>query len=295
MKPFKSITAVILLFFCTTAFAQDNMEDVLYLKNGNVYRGTLIETVPNETYKIQIAGGSIFTVTVAEVQKITKEPRYRSAPPAQANPRAQAPDPRMERSRHQSKYDSTYVPGFKKKRKYFFVGELRAAPNNGGVRIVNGYKFGRFGYLGIGVGIDGASFSQGRNLDPNMNYNYRNYSDGVYLPIYIRYAGDILKKQITPFYYVEMGYAAHPDGIYFPGGGGQGVSRGGPIAAVGFGCKFNTKKRVNFNVNLNANWRSNFYRDTYTAYDPYTGSYYTYDDNGMDGQLFGSVGFGIGF
>ena len=74
-----------------------------------------------------------------------------------AAPKANADSPRP--ARYSRYTDSTYVPAYKKKRKYFFIAELRGGPANGGVRITNGYKFGRFGYLGIGVGIDGASFN----------------------------------------------------------------------------------------------------------------------------------------
>lgn len=280
MKTMKLFIAPLLLLLVFTATAQESMEDVVYLKNGSIYRGILIEQVPNESYKIQIAGGSVVSVTVAEVLKITKEQRWQ-------NPyKADAPAPKADEYRPRpARYtDSTYVPGYKKKRKYFFTAELRGGPGNGGVRIINGYKFGRFGYLGIGVGIDGASFTNVGALSIS--------SDGVYLPIVIRYQGDILRTRITPFYYAEAGYAAHP--VNGPFMDGDGEHFGGPLATVGFGCKFNTKRRVNFNLSLNATWRSNFFNDYYYTYDQFGNSYY-YQQSGMDSQVFGNFCFGIGF
>ena len=49
------------------------MEDVVYLKNGNLYRGMIIEQVPNVSLKIETIGGNVFAVNIADVAKITKE------------------------------------------------------------------------------------------------------------------------------------------------------------------------------------------------------------------------------
>lgn len=47
--------------------------DVVYLKNGSIIRGMVVETIPNETIKIRTADGSIFVYSLDEVEKITKE------------------------------------------------------------------------------------------------------------------------------------------------------------------------------------------------------------------------------
>jgi len=52
---------------------KDAMEDVIYLKNGSIIRGSIIELIPKESVKIQTAGGSIFVYGLDEVRKITKE------------------------------------------------------------------------------------------------------------------------------------------------------------------------------------------------------------------------------
>lgn len=48
-------------------------QDVLYLKNGSVIKGVIIEQVPNESLKIQTADGSIFVYEMDQVAKIAKE------------------------------------------------------------------------------------------------------------------------------------------------------------------------------------------------------------------------------
>ena len=66
---------VFLLVFMTTAvaFAQSNYHDVVYLKNGSIIRGVIIEQIPNESLKIETADGSLFVFKIDEVEKMTKE------------------------------------------------------------------------------------------------------------------------------------------------------------------------------------------------------------------------------
>ena len=68
----------ILFFVClmmgmTFAFSQSNLQDVVYLKNGSIIRGDIIEMVPGETVKIMTTDGSVFVHDYADVQKFTKE------------------------------------------------------------------------------------------------------------------------------------------------------------------------------------------------------------------------------
>jgi TM2 domain-containing membrane protein YozV len=46
---------------------------VVYLSNGSVVRGLIIEQIPNESLKIKTADGSVFAFKMSEVTKITKE------------------------------------------------------------------------------------------------------------------------------------------------------------------------------------------------------------------------------
>ena len=69
----------ILLIFCgmmiglfSQAEAQ-GIEEVVYLKNGSVVRGIIVEQIPNETLRIRTQGGSEFVFQMSEVLKITKE------------------------------------------------------------------------------------------------------------------------------------------------------------------------------------------------------------------------------
>ena len=70
------ITIIFLLavmIYPNAMLAQSGYQDVVYLKNGSIIRGMIIEQVPNQTLKIQTSDGSVFVYQVDEVEKITKE------------------------------------------------------------------------------------------------------------------------------------------------------------------------------------------------------------------------------
>ena len=50
-----------------------DVQEVVYLKNGSVVRGVVIEQVPGVSLKVQTSDGSIFAYQMSEVVKITKE------------------------------------------------------------------------------------------------------------------------------------------------------------------------------------------------------------------------------
>ncbi|MEE0266418.1 MAG: hypothetical protein UD103_00350 [Bacteroidales bacterium] len=54
-------------------FAQSEMRDVVYLKNGSVVKGTIIEQVIGESLRIDTPEGSIFFYKMDEIEKIGKE------------------------------------------------------------------------------------------------------------------------------------------------------------------------------------------------------------------------------
>ena len=73
---------VLLLAFTHAVIAQyphDDLEDVVYedvvyLKNGSVIRGMIIEQIIDTSLKIQTKDGNIFVYEISEVEKLTKEP-----------------------------------------------------------------------------------------------------------------------------------------------------------------------------------------------------------------------------
>ena len=73
LKKTKILLIAFIAFFILDANAQVGYEDVVYLKNGSVIHGVIIEQVPNQTIKIQIKDKSVFVYSMDEIEKITKE------------------------------------------------------------------------------------------------------------------------------------------------------------------------------------------------------------------------------
>ena len=66
-------TLFLLSFLAFPGFAEAEWRDVLYLENGSVLRGVIVERVPGGVIKIRVAGGSVFSYRPEEIAKEGKE------------------------------------------------------------------------------------------------------------------------------------------------------------------------------------------------------------------------------
>jgi hypothetical protein len=69
---------VVLIAFLISVVSISNAQissytEVVYLKNGGIIKGVIIEQVPNEKLKIETKDGNVFVYTFSEIEKITKE------------------------------------------------------------------------------------------------------------------------------------------------------------------------------------------------------------------------------
>lgn len=67
------LIAFIALFSSLFVKAQDNWEDIIYLKNGSVIRGTITAQEPNKTLTITTSDGQTFTFSMDKIEKMSKE------------------------------------------------------------------------------------------------------------------------------------------------------------------------------------------------------------------------------
>jgi hypothetical protein len=265
-------TLLILIFAATLLYypvtAQHERQDVIYMKSGSIYRGTIIEQVPGLSYKIQIVGGSIIVITAADVEKITKEPYPRPPKPA----------------------------FHYRDRGYFFSAQAHLGAELG-FSIINGYKINQFGIIGIGGGVDWMYAAIGKNT---VN------ATGGYAPIYLYYGGDILHRKITPFYNVYAGYGfvvSQPNtsaDYSLAGYGETSVIQGGPMGGLGFGVKFYALRHItNFTISAdlaiqNAKYWNNSYGPILPIYGSPTG-YYDYSSSASVFIFSPALHLGIGF
>jgi hypothetical protein len=147
-------------------------------------------------------------------------------------------------------------------KRYFFQGQAVVGFLELGAHFVGGYRFGQFGILGLGFGVDGfqLGFQSNNSTDPY---------DGIYFPLYVHYSGDILKKRVTPFYSVEAGYAFRYSREYSyitvtPLDHPAYKDNGGFAGEVGFGVKLYGSRRVYATWSLNMDIKQG--QDKYSNY-----------------------------
>lgn len=286
MKTFQK-NSLFIVALCVLAFslgpvisvsAQDrHMEEVVYLKDGSIYRGIIIEQVPGKSLKIQTVGGNVFAVQMEDVEKMTKEAKVRNdgsdRPHRHGDQGFRKGHKTESHYRKGSDQDSTRRSFEYRRKGYFFQSQILIEALQGGIRIVNGYKFGRFGYLGVGIGIDAMGYSVlGEDIIGHMPSGFY---EGAYLPLYLYHQGDFLAKRFTPFYAVEAGYAMAYDGPEGPfSDGNSGYRKGGWMGGLGVGMKFGTRRRLHFSLLLNVNVKQVTYQENYydllSSYVPVT-------------------------
>ena len=73
---YKTLFFLVLILLCSTLtlIAEQAMQDVVYLKDGSIIRGKIIEKIPDVSLKIQTRDCSVFFYNMDKVLKITKEP-----------------------------------------------------------------------------------------------------------------------------------------------------------------------------------------------------------------------------
>ena len=267
------------------------MEDVVYLKDGSVYRGMTLEMVPDKTLRIQTNDGNVFVIKMTNVDKVVKEEPFKGK-----EQRA----PKVERPKKE-KVEPIAKPTFEPRLKgYFFQGQIMLEAIQGGIHIINGYKFGRFGYLGVGVGFDNVILSPSAAFENFTNEFNNSGSDdgyrGVYLPFFLFHQGDILNNRITPFYAVEAGYALALN-MRGPFSDSEPLYReGGIMGGAGIGVRFNSRsKRAHFSLLLNVNVKQVRYQREYYAYDDLYTTYTYYNEIMEELLFFPGLRFGVGF
>ena len=169
-----------LLALGSVAFCMaQEMQEVVYLKNGSIIRGTIIEQVPDKSLKIQTYDGSIFAYEMAEVEKITKE---------------------QAATHEQRRRSGTMLDGNGVRRGYRGFVELGYTIGTGdwdGTNRVefatsHGYQFNSYFYAGLGAGV-----------------NYYHEADMVEIPIFADFRTDILNNWITPYVDFKIGYTVY--------------------------------------------------------------------------------------
>lgn len=164
------LLCVLLVGACLHCMAQ-NYTEVVYLKNGSIIRGIIIEQVPNSSLKIQTADGSIFAYSMDEVVKITKEVG-------------------ASRNKYERFGEKKSLKGYKGFVETGYIFDLSdCSANRFELSTTHGYQFNNYLFVGGGVGI----------------HYYTDTDEGSF-PIFASFRANFTNNKITPFADIKSGY-----------------------------------------------------------------------------------------
>ena len=66
----KFISSIFILFLCFTTLAQNKMVDVVYLKDGSIIKGSIIEYFVNDYVIIESLNGKVYRYKAAEIANV---------------------------------------------------------------------------------------------------------------------------------------------------------------------------------------------------------------------------------
>ena len=68
------ISILFVAVFCVSEeVLGQQLEDVVYLKNGSIIKGVIVEQIPGESVKLETRDGNVFVFPMLEIAKITRE------------------------------------------------------------------------------------------------------------------------------------------------------------------------------------------------------------------------------
>ena len=168
-------------------------QDVVYLKNGSVIKGSLIEMIPNQSIKVQTADGSLFVYQMSEVDRIERDTNAKS-----------------KQSIDEDDFEGDYLErGF---RGLIDLGAHFGFDNAEDIYQISaaftgGYQINRMLFVGAGVA-------------PTLNL-WEEYDDEVetefWLPIYSAIRLDFINKKVTPFIDGRIGYFLNTEDMDYSG------------------------------------------------------------------------------
>lgn len=78
----KTILSALLLCLAATLHAQ-TPGNIIYLKNGSIIKGNVVESVPNQHIKIRTSDGSIFVYQMSDVDRIVLNEEKKETTPSE--------------------------------------------------------------------------------------------------------------------------------------------------------------------------------------------------------------------
>jgi hypothetical protein len=199
--PFKISRAIILTtIFVLTSFlinAQIYKRDIVYLKNGSIIKGYILEVIPNESIKLKTSDGSIFIFKMEEVERTSKE-----EPPTKAKTVENEKNEVNDSGKNEGSADGGKEMPKNISTGYFLL--FRFGPNahvepdasfDISAGIVNAYQINKF--FSFGIGVEATS----------LVVDQYNGSTVTIFPIYLDTRFYIPRESVRPMFNFQFGYS----------------------------------------------------------------------------------------
>lgn len=171
----KKYWAFLVLALVTAAsFGQSVAQDVVYLKNGSIIRGVILENIPNKSIKIETADRSVFVYQTDEIEKLATEiiPEKKESP--------------LTNQGFQPGYKGIVELGFQTSVKY--LGTDRFILN-----IINGFQVSPYFSFGFGTGLQ-----------------YYRDVEAYLVPVFIDFRANLMIQKVSPYLALGLGYSYDP-------------------------------------------------------------------------------------
>jgi len=168
-----------ILLFPFISKAQTNYEDVVYLKNGSIIHGIIIEQIPNKSIKLQTRDGNVFVYKIDEIEKMTKEQVKSSK-----NNNTNLNNDEIKHSGYTNITEMNFGLG---------LGQY-SSDYSFGIQTINGYLFNPYFSMGIGIGVD-------------------RYKNVTFVPLFADLRVNFLQTNVTPFLSGGIGYSLGTDKV----------------------------------------------------------------------------------
>lgn len=242
MKNVKLFLVFALFCFIGQLYAQTNpkgikTQDVIYLKNGSIFKGKILEYEKGVALLLELDNGSVIEFDDKEIDRVIQEEIEIEI----------EQEVEVEKENYDQIYKRLSKPSIKKKRQkvyqfretgtYFMVffsssngsrnGELQVGL---GVQEVFGYQFNRSFGLGLGTGLDSYSFQGGETI----------------FSVFAETRGYLSRNWNAPYYSMSLGYGFADENE------SENVveAEGGLMIHPSFGMRFGANKNTNVMIDM---------------------------------------------
>ena len=164
-----------LFMFSTMIQAQSNLQDAVYLKDGSIIRGTILEQIQAVSVKIETADHSVMVIKMAKIEKIVKEP------PSTVNA--------------VPKENSGLLRGYLGMINIGYgigVGQDSKGTDFAKFDFINGYQFNPYLFTGFGTGL---------------RYYFDNGQNSLVIPMFADIRAHFSDSFISPYIAIDLGYS----------------------------------------------------------------------------------------